>query len=791
MPRLQIRSGNGPRLLADWQHVMRTRETASKPLVTLVPSPTVRDRLLSLGPLVNVEVVTLTDWVWSLVPKYFRRWPDHAEHVLQSVLPEAIKRHLARDIPGLYLTVIQAAIECRKQNIFPDNLDDDDVALRMTLQWLERTVFQGHLYDTVRLYEYASKHWSVLRPRATDIIFWGFVDFLPMEWRLIETMGRHHPCLVYMLGDAEPERWPPGAVVHPVENDPKPETEAIRIPEKYLVPEAVTRIVTEQRNRGMRLSDIIVVADDALAERIAAALAHRHIAVRTGPRPPYEVLTLWRILCDDKASSRSWRRLKDRYPDLRGWLDEWDAARRAVTGWDQARQLVETAAKKIPALGTLSTALNRWDALALACPAPESLMLRRELEGLALELAEAPKAEPIEAVWVVRASDAVALVGDAFLIPSEALGDFSPVADVGGVMSLALAASWRAGHAHHGRRARKVLFNASRGRLWLIGESGDRDFHTIPPTEEPKASVSSLLWYSDWFGPGAFHEQPGLAPSTISVSDLEKFGSCPRAFFFARGLKLKPWIDDPMRQWPALYGQWAHLALYYLDHDARLSVADAVERAMDTQKPPAGILDVVVRQTHYRLIANLQYVWAGIKEAREVPDQTETEVDWVWDYTVAEDPWQIKMRLDRIEHYGDHDVVVDFKTGTLANPEKVSADQLQIPLYLTAWGTRFPNRRVQGVLFGITDKNHFRAREVEGGDSLGRKTREVVDGILTRIRRGQFFPAPDPGTDPCRVCDYRALCPGNVRQMAQVKLSHHPEFRALWSEGNEKTDDEA
>lgn len=790
MPRLQIRSGHGPRLLADWQHVMHTRQNVSKPLVTLVPSRAVRDWLLSHGPLRNVEVVTLTDWVWSLVPKYFRRWPDRVEHVLESLLPEAIKRPLARDIPGLYLTVIQAAIECRKQNIFADNLDDGDAALQMTLQWLDRDVFQGNLYDTVRLYQYASKHWSVLRSRATEIIFWGFVDFLPGEWRLIETMGRHQPCTVYMLGDSQPERWPPGAVVHPLENDPKPATEAIRIPEKYLAPEAVTRIVAERRESGIRLQDLIVVADEALAERIAAALAYRHIAVRRGPQPSYEVLALWRILCVEKASSRSWRRLKDRYPDLEDWLDEWDAARRAVTGWDQARQLVKTATQRIPALRNLRMALNRWDALALACPAPSPELLQRELAGLASEWTE-PQPEPIDAVWVVRASDALAMVGDEFFIPSEALGDFSAAPSIVGVMSEPFVASWHARHAHQGRRARTVLFHAARGQMWLFGESGDRDFSTIPPIEEPEGAALSLAWYTDWYGTGEFHEQPGQAPGTISVSDLERFGSCPRAFFFARGLKLKPWIDDPMRQWPSLYGQWAHLALYYLAQDARLSVADAVQRAIHTQSPPEGILDVVVRQAQYRLIANLQYVWAGIQEAQEVPAQTEAEVDWVWDYSVAEDQWHIRMRLDRIEHYGDHDVVVDFKTGTLANPEKVLADRLQIPVYLTAWRARYPGRRVRGVLWGITDKNHFRSREVQGDESLDRKTRQVVDGILTRISRGQFFPAPDPGADPCRFCDYRALCPGNVRQMAQIKLSHHPEFRTLWSEGNAKTNDEA
>lgn len=791
MPRLQIRSGNGPRLLADWQHLMHARQNALKPLVTVVPSRTVRDWVLSRGPLPNVEVVTLSDWVWGLVPKYFRRWPDHAEHILEALLPDAIKRHFAKDIPGLYLTVIQAAIECRRQNISPDNLDNGDRALRMTLQWLDQKVFQGNLYDTVRLYEYASKHWSVLRSRVTEIIFWGFVDFLPGEWRLIETVGRHHPCIVYMLGDSEPEQWPSGAALHSLENDPKPPTETIRIPEQHLVPEAVTRVVAELRESGVRLSDMIVVADEVSTERIEAALGYRHIAVRTGSRPSYEAAALWRILCADKASSRSWRRLKDRYPDLEGWLHEWDAARSTLTGWDQARPWVEAAARRIPPLRQLPATLSRWDALALACPTPHPTLLQQELERLVSALIEEPGPVPGDAVWVVRASDAVGMVGDELLIASEAWRDFSPATGIGGVMSEPVAAWWQERQAHHGRRARQGLLNASQGRLWVFGESGDRDFHTLPQIEESPGAGSSLAWYTDWYGTGKFQEQPGETPDTISVSDLERFGSCPRAFFFGRVLKLRPWIDDPMRLWPALYGQWAHLALYYLDQDRSLSVAAAVERAITAQRPPGDVLEVVVRQARYRLVANLQYVLAVITEAREVPDQTEAEVDWVWEHTVDKDQWHIRMRLDRIEHYRDHDVVVDFKTGTLANPEKVLAGQLQIPVYLTAWRARFVGRRVRGRLWGITDKNHFRAREVEGDENLDRATREMVDGILIRIRQGQFFPAPDPGVDPCRLCDYRSLCPSNVRQMAQIKLAHHPEFRSLWSEGNAKVDDEA
>jgi len=97
MSSIQIRSGAGPELLADWKHLLRHRRDPLKPIVVIVPSPTVADWLRTRMPLVNVKIVTWTDWLWDLMPSHFRRWPVDAEHILESILPP---RHYGASRPN-------------------------------------------------------------------------------------------------------------------------------------------------------------------------------------------------------------------------------------------------------------------------------------------------------------------------------------------------------------------------------------------------------------------------------------------------------------------------------------------------------------------------------------------------------------------------------------------------------------------------------------------------------------------------------------------------------------------
>lgn len=792
MPIIQIRSGAGPDLLADFKHLMRHRRDPLKPLVIIVPSRPVADWLRTRTPLVNVNIVTWVEWLWGLMPSHFRRWPEQADHVLEATMPPDITAHLSRDIPGLYLTVIRAAIECRYQNISPDNLDDNDLALAMTIRWLNRHVFTGDLYDTVRLYEYAREHWSVLESSIDGIIFWGFLSFAPIEWRLIETMGRYHPCVIYGLDASERVNGPREVSLRVLtKTGGGPVRKTISLPKEYLGPQAITRLIAERLQIGVLPQDMMVIADEDDQWRIALALRQVGIAARTGSVVSYEARSIWRALCLGKAAPRSWRRLQDRYPDLADWLNTWGSASDTMTGWDQSRHLVLEAATKIPALAPLAPVVKRWDALSVVYPAPDQDLLRREMTILPEYAIEPPGAYPIEAVWVVRASDAAAMAADEVMVAPEAFRQLSRPWGRGLGLSDGAIPLLQKAHERLVDRVQSRLTEVANNTLFAFGETGERPFHSLWSIQEPKAEPASLAWYAEWYGTGAFGVQTGLPATTISVSDLEKFGACPRAYFLSRGLGLKPWNDDPMRELPALYGQWAHLALYYLSQDPTLSVSVAVRNAMKAVKPPDGLLTTVVRQSQHRLEANLQYVWAGI-QAGEVPDSVQAEVEWVWDYRLDKDLWSIRMRLDRLEHYRTHDTVVDFKTGHITNPEKVGPDQLQIPVYLSAWRDRFPDRQsVRGVLWGITEKNHFRAREVLGDEGTDREARRVVDGILGRIRQGEFFPTPDPKSDPCRVCDYRLLCPANVRHIAQTKLVHHKEFMALWMEGNTGADDEA
>ncbi len=794
MPSIQIRTGDGSRLLADWKNGMHHRRDPLKPLVTIVPSTTVAEWLRSQTQLVNVQIVTWTDWLGTLMPSQFIRWPEHADHVLEAMLPRDITHHLPQEIPGLYLTFIKAAIECRKQNISPESLDDTDISLMRALKWLDDQVFIGDLYDNVRLYEYANEHWSVLGSAIGGIIFWGFLDFSPIEWSLIETMGRHHSLVLFGLDLSCRLNWPKGASVRHLENQGgHPVTETISLPDGYLAPDAVARVVAERLQSGVDAHDMMVIADEDTAWRTKLALSHVGIATRTGPTLDYEVRALWRSLCRGTRTSRAWRRLRDRYPELTGWFDAWDRDWDRITEWDHAKHLVRNAAIEIPALTPLVTAMKRWDALAVICPFPDTQLLQRELNALAHQVFEPEGPQPVNAVWVVLASDAVGMTANEVVVLPEAFREVlrlpgTGIMDSGNVAALV--------HKRLRDKSHLIQSRALHGaahKVFVLGATGERPYSSLVPIAEPLPTKASLAWYTDWYGTGPFRVQPGLSATAISVSDLERFGACPRAYFFARGMGLKTCHDDPLTELPALYGQWAHLALYYLNRDRALSVSAAVTTAMDTLRAPDGLLETVVRQARYRLEANLQYVSRAIheeEEGQEVPYEIEAEVEWIWSYRLDNDVWPIRMRLDRLEHYDAHDVVVDFKTGPIGDPARVLPEQLQIPIYLSAWRDRFPDKhQVLGVLWGITEKNHFRAREVSGKATLDRETRKTLDGILERIKQGEFFPAPDPKVDPCRICDYRLLCPANVRHIAERKLVNHREFISLWVPENSEGDE--
>ncbi len=801
MSKIDVRPGTPAQIFSNWLQLMAERRKAQslKPLVTIVPTDTMAHWLKTSTVLINVQIVTFTEWVHSRLPASMILWPDDAGSVLQSAMPALIRAQLPANVPGLYLTVIQHALECRRANISQEILGDDSPLLAQILKWLDESIFTGRVFDDVRLYQYAARAPMVLTRPDESIIFFGFSNWDPGQWTLVNTLAHHKDFLVYWLQDNHTTRIMPmdlmgarltklGAV------GAVPEQIEIQIPYEHLAPDAASRLIAERVLEGVRPRDILVVGRDGEAiERLWVSMQRLQIPLASEQPGRRELTEIWRALLRGPQSPMTWQRLQDLYPQDVSWLDEWSKSQPSIKNWSQAREFVVRAGDRLgldPVL--VATAAKRFDVFETVTTGfLEHSVLHQELWNLPSRH-HWPWAAT-DGVWVVSARHGVGLCGREVIVlphsfdrpPAEpALDDL-----LGAVLR------------HRMQRLRESTQNTDVAmwgvdRMYQIGSRAGRDWATLPTAPDVKASESVAQWYLHWYGDTPFGPQGGrlgenlgrVMPRQISASDMERFGACPLAFFFSRGLGLSAREKDPWTSLPSLMGQWAHLALHYLSQNPRLSVEEAVERAMKEMAMPQALPALVARQIRYRLGANLRYVMEVLAERAEVPASVESERNLNWN---PKGDWDVKMRLDRVEHYRRYDVIVDFKTGRLDRPEQIGPDHLQIPLYILAWQDHAADlqREVLGVVWGVTERNQFRRHGLIGTAELAHKTRKVVDGILDRMEKGEFYPVPDPTLHPCRVCDFRLICPSSVTQLARRKYQHHGDFMTLWLDTKGASDD--
>ncbi len=780
MPKVIVHKGTPQQVLSAWVNRMQSHrvETPLSPVEIVVPNLTLAYWLKTVTPLVNVKVVTWCEWFFRHFPSKLV-WPDAADHVLEQAVPQSLRDPIRRQVPGFYLTVIRHALECRAANISQEILGDTQPLLLDVVSWLADVAFAHNVYDSFRLYQYAKTSAEVFHEQETSLIFWGFGPWLPWQRNFVREVARYQPVEVYQ------------ALLPPHDILPKTcELASIQIPTHYHAPEAVARLIAQRITAGIDPKDIVVVSPNSTTrDRIDIACHHYRIPVANPISGHTQLREIWHALINGPDHSWTWRRLQALFPAHHEWMTHWRQRGKDNRDWLQALDLVVDAVRQMnwpDALGTI--AKQRFVAFAEVLPHPSKDLVAKELWDLPQHITW-----PLSSghgVWIVEAKDFSGIVAKELILTEDPFGKREePLAE--NILGPRVADALRLFREHPYPEASWWATE----RIYRIASDAGETWDMLPSLPWGKGAATPSKWYHHWREDTSFDKHSGnlgkdigaLVPRQLSASQLERFGSCPLAFFYDRVLRLSTRDLDPWQQLPSLYGQWAHVALYHWEHHPEEGVAPAVDRAMAEILGPSELLPAAYRQSRYRLIDNLTHLVQDIKD-REVPVTVEVEKEMSW---APIDSWQIRMRLDRVEYYPDHEIIVDFKTGKMDHPEQIHPDQLQVALYITAWQERLNDTRhvTKGALWGISDRNQFRRREVVATEGLTDTVREIVAEILARIEEGQFYPLPEVQKDPCRLCDYRLICPSNIKTVARRKHPHHPDFLNLWTHKEESTDE--
>lgn len=774
MPNVTVHKGTPQQMLSAWVDRMQSHrvQTPLAPVEIVVPNLTLANWLKTVVPLVNVQLVTWSEWFFRHFPSKLV-WPEAADHVLEQAFPRSFRDPVLRQVPGFYLTVIRYALECRAANISQEILGNANPLLVEVISWLADVVFAHNVYDSWRLYQYAKTSAEVFHEQGTSLIFWVFEPWMPWQWNFVREIARYQPVEVYQ-----------GALTHdgalPEERE-SPSLAFIQVPVDYHAPEAVARLIAQRIASGADPEDIVVVGSDStIRDRIQIACHRYRIPVANLNSGQTLLQEIWRALVNGPDHHRTWQRLQSLFPVHHEWMRQWKQRVDDSREWTAILDLVVEAVRRMNLTDTLGiVAQQRFLSFAEVLPQPSKDLVAKELWDLPQHLIW-PRSSG-RGVWIVEAKDFSGIVAKELILTADSFRrQEEPLAE--SILGRNAADCLRL---LRERPYPEAPWWATE-RIYRIGCDAGDPWDLLPSLPWGHGASVSSAWYRHWRQDTPFDERSGalgkdigdLVPRQLSASQLERFGSCPLSFFYDRVLRLSARDLDPWQQLPSLYGQWAHLALYHWEHAPEGGVAQAVDRAMAEISGPKDLLAAVYRQSRYRLIDNLTHVVKDLVD-RGISTTVEVEKEIFWN---PMDSWQIRMRLDRVEHYQDHDVILDFKTGQVDRPEQIQPDRLQVPLYITAWQEQINNAQhaVMGALWGISDRNQFRRREVAANEALTDAVRNVVAGILRRIEDGQFYPVPEAQKDPCRLCDYRLICPSNIKSLARRKYPHHPEFLDLW-----------
>lgn len=314
----------------------------------------------------------------------------------------------------------------------------------------------------------------------------------------------------------------------------------------------------------------------------------------------------------------------------------------------------------------------------------------------------------------------------------------------------------------------------------------------------------------------------GRGRRAISPSRLETFSTCPFRFFLRYVLRLEP-VEEPeaLERIDALHrGSLIHEILEQFLADLRsrgerpspelrpdhLNRLNEIARECCQQMESTGLVGYPVLW-EYDQIA----IFEDLEEwyDREVSDLAGTdlhpetfELRFGWarrkdeggegsrdkPYTLRFPGGELRFqgRVDRVDVRENRAAfrVIDYKTGRSSyyRPNTFGGGRsLQLPIYLLAtsdllginWETS------QAEYFFPTRRGEFQRVIMEGPWLRENQEQliELLSGIAQGIEHGIFPQVPEIGnSDNCMFCDFKELCPVNVKSLAQRKRANEPVY---------------
>ncbi len=808
-------------------HWLAENAQAPNSTVTLVPNQQLGrflgDRYAACGLPGTLQAVSLWDMARSWLPASAVLAPIGMEKAVAWALAREFSSRLPQDVPGIDLNVVRHALELRRRHIVLPAFDQ--IPWPDILAWMDRFL-PASLYDESRVYHYASEAARVHgQSSGKALALYGYVEAHAAQLEFLDILAQQHSITVYTpwmhkhrndiaepwvahwvqrgagvqdlggpAGDArEYGSWAPrgtpflqelsgrlgqvpsaGALLVLGGVDPEPVMHFAQRQQVTLAGasqvlraarntwDAFWRLARHKADEADRINWL-----ESMAERgVAPPEAWSYVQAWSKNLPR---LHSWAALVPEILAAGRFHRRDDLNQALAG-VKDWVL----YDGW----QLPPTPTWLDELFALLPFAQTAWQAspgIAWAQGVNARMLLARVVV-LAIDVQRYPHHRVPDALWPPE-------IVQRFGLPSP---DHAMQQDL---------------HVLH------LLMESGASAIHWVGTGAARAQWPpgiAPVMAEPlpnpetsgggEAGARVRAWYHSHYDEVVYSAYNGqIGPNlgerlalNATPSSLEQFGSCPLSYFYARILKLaEEDTADPFALSPSLRGQWVHWCLERLSHvggDMQAGDFQAlVQEAVQNSPPPARLLRAVLRAAQADIVRELQQVWPTVRSRPGQVVRTEHPVRFqVGSGLLA---WNLQGRIDRIDELGGGAVMVtDYKTGHLPDPNKVRAENLQMPLYRLAVQQEMAGGAVEAQLLGVSFRNQFQRRTLDVSALSSTHIEGLLEGIAERVRGGQFYPLPRMNQDPCRLCAFTALCPGDIKSEARRKHAAAGRYWQLWEE---------
>ncbi len=798
---------------------------------TMVPNETLAQFLYGLLKAMVPQmrqmprIESLWDFARSLLPQGAKIAPIGMEKALASLLARDLHQELPHQVPGIYLNIIRHVLELRRRQIVLPSFDG--IPWPLILRWLE-DIWPESLYDEFRVYQYASQAPLVTGDMASLAIY-GYVEAHESQWQLLHALSHHYSIIVYTpwlthydnsLAEDWIKKWrEQGAIVEMLpENAKKPRQSAISVrPGTLMLHSIIDQVASRQ---GENLLLVLGGMDSTSLMRLAK---RRGVIFREKDPVLSQAKNVWaafwRLVQNqgDEATKRLWLEVIEEHgrsaSDALGYVHRFSEQLRQIHLWQELVELVDDAARfhDIDDLSRTLTACRDWVIYDQWHIPPRVDLIEELWELLPFKKSYGGRsgilwAEGLNARMLTAKTIIVAAIHEG-TFPRGVVLDSLWIPELAQLYGLP-----GPDHAHQQdlHLLHVLIESAEQEICWVVPQYDDEKLwwpEGLAPEEEfdgpdqvPISSATRNMakirdWYVSHYDSEVLDAYQGMIgqelaealwPHEVTPTALEQYGTCPLAFFYEQVLGLKsPWDEDLYTISPSVKGQWMHKVLELAVKSDQPITAQRLRQFVEeiaARIPPKNkVLQAVLSHVKDDVVRDLLQVWPLI--APSSSDIVDTEYPLQWTLYTEAGSWQVKGRLDRVDYAKDGTITItDYKTGILKNPDKIAANNLQLPLYYEGMRHHVSEGAIVAQVQGISAKNQFVRRLLSLDGAQDDTALQLVNQIASRVKQGEFFPLPRLQDDPCRICAYVQLCSADIKGIRRRKKAPDDEYWQLWED---------